>query len=189
MHLHPFSGCSEGPTAEAVAPPDVHSELALDTERGVNQPRSSLAQPPETNKPVIIILMSKIAIIALANAATSLATAAAALAEQYGEGAVATTAAPTTQTEQPPVTEAPKPSGKGTRGKAPAAPEAPKEPTPAGETPEERVARLKLACESLVKAGRGGEVKAVIQKYGSCLSEIPANKETEFLRDIEALEL
>lgn len=127
--------------------------------------------------------MKKTTILALASAASALATAAASVADELETGE-------TPDNQQQGATlagdaEPPKRRGRPPGSTSAAAP-AQTEATPAttGKTHEE----LREIIKPLVTEGRGEEVKTVIAKYGASLKEIPADKHAAFEKDIQALQ-
>jgi hypothetical protein len=70
------------------------------------------------------------------------------------------------------------------RGRPPGATAAAaEEPETKGKTLDE----LKELVKPLIEDGQRAEVQAIIKKYGSSLSQIPADKQAAFVKDIEAL--
>tara|TARA_R110000868_G_scaffold102236_2_gene281565 strand:- start:222 stop:596 length:375 start_codon:yes stop_codon:yes gene_type:complete len=123
----------------------------------------------------------KLVILALANAASALATAAAAVAEKCdGASTAAAGSGPSVKEE---TTEAATETTKTTRKRGAAATET---KAPEGKTYEE----MREAIKPLVEEGRGEEVKKVIAKYSEGgLKELPVDKQGAFIKDIEALTL
>lgn len=119
--------------------------------------------------------MNKSTVLALATAASALATAAISIADELGED----TGAETGGAPEAPAKRRGRPPG---GGAAPAEQPA----APAGKTVDE----LKVVIKPMIENDQGDEVKKLIAKHaspgGTKLSDIPVANQAAFIKDVEA---